>query len=250
MTKHRFFVSPNNIEHGQINFSTDLQSQIGRVLRLKEGEEVEVLDNQGCSYLVHLVQSPEGVMFGKVIYSRKVDPDPGINLTLFFGLSQREKVEMILQKGTEIGLSGFQPYISRRTLPQQPDSVEKHRKRWEAIMREAAEQSGGSRIPILHPAVKLKDAINAAVEARNLIIAAWEDETENVLKTVLGTQKQASIALFCGPEGGFDPVEIGLMRTSGIKFFSLGKRILRMETAAILAPALVLYELGEMAVSE
>jgi 16S rRNA (uracil1498-N3)-methyltransferase len=81
-----------------------------------------------------------------------------------------------------------------------------------------------------------------------LVVAAWEEETVQDLKAALGVSRPASIGLFSGPEGGFDPAEIDLMRTAGVRFFSLGKRILRMETAAILAPALVLYELGELSV--
>ncbi len=80
------------------------------------------------------------------------------------------------------------------------------------------------------------------------MIAAWEDETIQGLKAALGEKQLSALALFCGPEGGFDPAEIELMRSAGVHFFSLGRRILRMETAAILAPALVLYELGEMSV--
>ncbi len=250
MTKHRFFILPENFMEGQVSFPADLQAQIGRVLRLKAGEDVEVLDNQGNGYQVRLGQNPDGSWFGKIISSGTINSDPRVRLTLFFGLTQRDKVEWILQKGTEVGVSVFRPFISRRTLAQQPDSAEKHRLRWETILREAAEQSGRGRIPDLFQPVKLKDAIKVTAGSYDRVIAAWEDEARQDLKAALGEKKLFSIGLFCGPEGGFDPAEINLMRTGGVQFFSLGKRILRMETAAILAPALALYELGEMAVLE
>jgi 16S rRNA (uracil1498-N3)-methyltransferase len=159
-------------------------------------------------------------------------------------------LEWILQKGTEIGISEFQPFISRRTLVQQGERAEKHQARWDAILREASEQCGRGRIPELFRPLKFTDAIKVSLASCGLVIAAWEEETVNDLKAVLGINKPASVGLFCGPEGGFDPVEIDLMHNAGIQFFSLGNRILRMETAAMIAPALVLYELGEMAVSK
>jgi 16S rRNA (uracil1498-N3)-methyltransferase len=250
MTKHRFFVLPEHIKENQVAFSADLQAQIGRVLRLKAGDEVEVLDNQGKVYQVCLSQNPDKNWFGSITSSGIVNSDPRIKLTLFFGLTQRDKVEWILQKGTEIGISAFQPFISWRTLAQQPDSANKHHARWGAILREAAEQSGRGRIPDLFSPVKFKDALKSSAASCGLVIAAWEDETLQDLKAALGSRHPASIEVYCGPEGGFDPAEIDLMRTAGVQFFSLGKRILRMETAAILAPALVLYELGEMSVLE
>ena len=248
MTKHRFFISPENYIDGRVTFPKDIHAQISRVLRLKAGDEVEVLDNQGKAFLVKLAQGPDQIFFGAILSSRSMDTDPLIRLTLYFGLTQREKVEWILQKGTEVGVSAFQPYISRRTLAQQEGSAEKHRARWEAILREASEQSGRGQIPELFPPMKFKDALSASAADCGMVTAAWEDEKVQDLKAALGGNRPASIGLFCGPEGGFDPAEINLMRTAGVQFFSLGKRILRMETAAILAPALVLYELGEMAV--
>ena len=248
MTKHSFFISPDNFMDGRVSFPDDLQTQIGRVLRFKVGDEVEVLDNLGSAFQVRLVKNPDQSWFGEVLSTRAVDTGPRVRLALCFGLTQREKVEWILQKGTEIGVSAFQPYISRRTLVQQGGSAEKHRARWEVILREAAEQSGRGRIPELFPPQKFKDALTASTASNSLLIAAWEDETVQDLKTALGGRRPASVGLFCGPEGGFDTAEIALMRAAGVQFFTLGSRILRMETAAILAPALMLYELGEMSV--
>jgi 16S rRNA (uracil1498-N3)-methyltransferase len=248
MTTHRFFISPENFKDDRVNFPADLQAQISRVLRLRAGDEVAALDNLGNSYQARLEQELDGNWFGKIISTCRVDSEPRVSVTLYFGLTQREKVEWILQKGTEVGVAAFQPFFSRRTLVQQPESGEKHHARWESILREAAEQSGRGHIPDLLKPVKLKDAIKSAVGENDLTIAAWEDETRQDLNAVLSKQKLSSVGIFCGPEGGFDPAEIDLMQTAGVNLFSLGKRVLRMETAAILAPALVLYELGEMSV--
>jgi len=250
MTTHRFFIPPGNFKEGWVSFPVDIQAQISRVLRLKGGDDVEVLDNQGNGFQIRLEHDQAGNWVGKIVSARKVYTEARARLTLYFGLAQRDKVEWILQKGTEVGVAAFQPFISRRTLAQQPGRAEKHIDRWKIILREAAEQCGRGRIPELYPPIKLGDAIKEAIRTHEMVITAWEDETKQDLKTALGARKLASVGLFCGPEGGFDPAEIDLMQDSGVQCFSLGKRILRMETAAILAPALVLYELGEMGILE
>ncbi len=250
MTKHRFFVPPENIVDGHVSFPVELEAQLSRVLRFQTGDQVEVLDNQGNAFIVQLTQTHGKHWFGEILTYHSVNADPGIWLTLYFGLTKREKVEWILQKGTEVGVSSFQPYISRRTLAQQVDGAEKHLTRWKVILREASEQSGRGRVPEVYLPLKFPDALKTSTSASGLVLAAWEDEPDHHLKSALGVVRPASIGLFCGPEGGFDPAEIDLMRAAGVRFFSLGKRILRMETAAILAPALVLYELGEMTVSK
>jgi 16S rRNA (uracil1498-N3)-methyltransferase len=252
VTTNRFFVTAENILDGRVSFPADLQAQIGRVLRLKPGDEVEALDNRGNCFLARLEWGCQGEWVGKIISEKAVDTEPRIGLTMYFGLTGREKVEWILQKGTEVGVAAFQPYLSRRTLVQHTGKAEKHILRWEKILREAAEQCGRGHIPELGPTLKLKDAVRQAVESHDMVITAWVHESKEDLKSVLsGAEKRlTSIGLFSGPEGGFDPAEIDLMRAGGVRFFSMGKRILRMETAAILAPALVLYELGDMSISE
>ncbi len=248
MTKHRFFISPENILSERVSFPKDVQAQICRVLRLNAGDEVEVLDNTGKAFLVKLTKETDHSYTGEILSSRIVNSDSGVCLTLYFGLTQRAKMEWVLQKGTEVGIATFQPYISRRTLAQQAESAKKHHTRWEAILREASEQSGRGRIPKLFPPQEFNDVLKVSTASCGQVIAAWEDEKTQDLRTALGNSKPTSIGLFCGPEGGFDPGEIDLMRAAGVHFFSLGKRILRMETAAIIASALVLYELDEMSI--
>jgi 16S rRNA (uracil1498-N3)-methyltransferase len=250
MTKQRFFIPVENISQGRVIFPPALQSQLSRVLRFKSGAEVEVLDNQGAVFQVRLNYTQSGSWVGEILSSAQAVAEPRVRLALLFGLTQRDKVEWILQKGTEIGVSAFHPFISRRTLSQKSQDNVKRAARWQAILREAAEQSGRGRIPELVPPQNFKQALSVAARDFDLTLAAWEEEAGQDLKNLPSLKKSASIALFCGPEGGFDPLEIALMADSGVQFFTLGRRVLRMETAAILAPALVLYELGEMGLSK
>jgi 16S rRNA (uracil1498-N3)-methyltransferase len=250
MTANRFFIPPENFKDGTVSFPADLQSRIGRVLRLKPGDEVEALDDRGKSYRVGLDHNPDGSWSGRILSVQPVGSEPRVRITLYVGLTQREKMEWILQKGTEVGVASFQPFISRRTLVRQPGKEEKRQTRWITILREAAEQSGRGCIPELFPTVRFEDAVNASVANNDLSVVAWEEEQDQGLHSLLEGRHPASVGLFCGPEGGFDASEIELMRSRGLGSFSLGRRILRMETAAILAPALVLYALGELDILE
>jgi 16S rRNA (uracil1498-N3)-methyltransferase len=169
-------------------------------------------------------------------------------VSLCFGLSNRDKVELILQKATEVGVSAFHPFISSRSLVQKAALSEKKYARWQRIIREAAEQSGRGQLPDLHQPRRLEECAQAVRESHARMLVAWEKaETsqDQDLSSHLAGQVE-SLALFVGPEGGFSREEIQNLQASGCEVVSLGARILRMETAAIIFPALVLYELGAL----
>lgn len=205
-----------------------------------------VLDNCGHVHHVRLgLVKPDFGLVGEIIATEPVTTEPNCYVSLFFGLSSREKVEWILQKGTEIGVSEFYPFLSSRTLVQSSIVTSKKLARWERIIREAAEQSARGRLPELHQPKELTQCLNHASNEVTLCLLAWEDaggEGENLSGALEGIDG-GSIALFVGPEGGFSGDEVKLALEEGCRVVSLGKRILRMETAAIIFPALVLFAL-------
>ena len=149
----------------------------------------------------------------------------------------------MLQKCTETGAATFIPVISSRSLVQDVAETNKKTTRWEKIIQEAAEQSGRGRIPELKPAASLAQAV---LQGQGKKIMLWEQERSTTLRQALSgvpANHSAEIALLVGPEGGFSEEEVQLSRKSGWQPVSLGPRILRMETAAIVATALVIYEL-------
>ena len=223
-----------------------VHDQIVKVLRLGEGAEIELLDGRGNAFLAILMRGDAGELFGSIVAARAVNSEPRVQLTLYFGLTQREKLEWILQKGTEVGVAVFQPFISKRTLVRDEASARKKRARWEGILREAAEQSGRGRVPELRDPLNFAQALDYAGINQDLTLACWVHEKQKSLKDALTDTKPSRVGLFTGPEGGFAPQEVDELTRSGAQMISLGPRVLRMETAAILAPALVLYELGEM----
>jgi 16S rRNA (uracil1498-N3)-methyltransferase len=244
---HRFFLRPQQVTSQKITFPLDLAHQILHVLRLKDGDLVEVLINDGCIMQAQLkFNVDQNILFGKVLERSVVSTEPRVNLQLYFGLSNREKVELILQKGTEIGVSTFCPYVSSRTIVRTTNLPEKKRVRWERIIREAAEQSNRGKLPILRATVDLAKGFSESKSSANQSLIAWaQADTQNDrLADIIIPQKEGVIAVFVGPEGGFSEDEINLAKMMELQVVSLGDRILRMETAAIIFPTLVLYALG------
>ena len=159
-----------------------------------------------------------------------------------------------MQKGTEVGVHAFHPLISQRSLVQSSEKSIKRKTRWESIIKEAAEQSGRSQLPTLHHPEFFQDATKVAFTSIDRNIAAIVGEGNKNLKDVLlearhlFQRKQGipTLGLFIGPEGGFSESEIDVFKQSGAETVSLGRLILRLETAAILFPALVMYELSDL----
>jgi 16S rRNA (uracil1498-N3)-methyltransferase len=245
---HRFFLPPELLKTSEILFPPETARQIARVLRLKPGARVIALDNAGQQAEVELTAVTTNAVEGRVVQIRAAGGEPRARLTLYLGLTQREKFEWMLQKCTEVGAAAFVPLVTQRSLVQDGREVERKRDRWEAILREAAEQCGRSRIPALRPAETWATALRGIHAGHDLALAAWEGEHALRLRDAVRALKDQPVprlAVLIGPEGGLSEEEIDAARAAGVQAVSLGKRILRMETAAVVAAALVLNELEE-----
>lgn len=240
---HRFFLDPVNIQPPLVRFPPEVSAQITRVLRLSPDDSVAVLDNTGQEMIIHLTEVNPRAVLGEITSTSTPDVESQVHLHLYISLTQREKLEWILQKCTEVGVAEFTPFITSRTLVQKSSgSAEKHI-RWQKIIREAAEQSGRTRLPLLNPVTSLKDAL---AHSQGFCAFAWELEQTATLRQVLRSYpRQEKVALVIGPEGGFSDEEVNTAVANGFHTFSLGKRILRVETAAITASALILHDLEE-----
>lgn len=240
---HRFFLSPDLIQSDHLVFPSETAHQISRVLRLDAGKTVQVLDGLGNEYLVELDHVGEDGVSGKVVESKKTDTEPQVFVRLLVGLTQREKFEWILQKCTEIGVSAFVPMITSRSLVQKPDEVANKYPRWQKIIREAAEQSHRGIIPNLEPVQFFSEIVKNRLTSDTAGLIFWEEEQQTRLKKLMEGISNQQFNLMVGPEGGFTPDEVSLAQQAGYKSVSLGKRILRLETAALFAAGLVIFEL-------
>jgi len=244
LVSHRFFISPNWITPPTVNLSGETARQIKTVLRMNPGDEIVVLDNSGTEWRVRLTAVGKNEMRGEIVAQQLARGEPALNLTLYQGTLKGQKFEWVLQKGTELGVACFVPTICQRSVVRRVADLEKKRARWEQIIREAAEQCGRGKLPVLAPPIWLTDALIHAQPA-NLILMPWEEAGGVSLKDVLRTAKPTGIALFIGPEGGFTSEETALAQQAQAQLITLGPRILRAETAGLAAIAAIMHELGE-----
>ncbi len=231
----------------EIHFPLAISRQICSVLRLKPGVTVTILDNRGNYRPVELVEVDPRQTVGRAGEIQKAEGEPSVELTLCPALTQREKFEWILQKGTELGVRHFVPLVTSRTLVQEAGERQEKMTRWNKIVQEAAEQCGRSLIPDIAAPQKFQNYVNQSSELRGYIL--YEKEVNLSLANLLARQfttGKRSIALLIGPEGGFSEDEAGLAMEAGFTSVSLGKRILRMETAAMAACVICMTVAGDL----
>jgi 16S rRNA (uracil1498-N3)-methyltransferase len=242
---HHFFLPPSLLTAETVEFPAETARQVALVLRLAPGDRVTVLDGLGSACEVELLQVSRAGVSGRVLQKRPAGGEPRTRLTLYLALTGRDKFEWMLQKCTEVGAAAFVPVITARSLVQDGTDAGKKLERWGRIVREAAEQSRRGRVPEVRAPLRFDAALEAADMPLKLI--PWEGEQAVGLRQALAPwQGQADLnaAVFIGPEGGFSAAEIEAARRAGFQPVTLGERILRMETAAVVAAALMLYELG------
>ncbi len=244
---HRFFVNRQCFLDDKVVITDQQAHQILRVLRLGVGDHIIVLDNEGWEYEVVLVAINKGQLTFEIIDKRQAHGEPQTRITLYQSMLARDKFEWLLQKCTEVGVWRFIPVITRRSLVRKSDTVGPAKlERWQRIITEAAEQSHRGLIPEIDRPIGFTECLSQLSEFDLALIASLDEDSKPLGKLMPDQVKPKNIALLIGPEGGFTDDEIKLACENGAAAFSLGPRVLRTETAAMVASALVLYELGQM----
>ncbi len=244
---HRFFVSGENLGSGQVVLTGKQAHQIRSVLRMTPSDQIIVLDNTGYEYAVAITDVGRQRVAGRITDKQLAQGEPRTQITLYQALLAREKFEWVLQKCTEVGVTRFVPMVTERSIVRRPQAITLARlARWKSIVTEAAEQSGRGRIPQLERPINFADAL-AGLGAFDRRLIACPQAGRRTLRELLqaGRTEALAIALLIGPEGGFSDEEIAAACEKGAVAMSLGKRILRTETAAVVASAVILYELEE-----
>jgi 16S rRNA (uracil1498-N3)-methyltransferase len=242
----RFFVPPGSLRARNVTLGPDLAHRLGRVLRLKRGDHILLSEGGARDYEVQLTGVSPYAVTGIVIAEHLAPPEPEVTLVLYQSLIRANRFDFVLEKGTEIGVSRFVPVIAARSQTQgNGEPASPRGGRWERVVIEAAEQCGRGRLPSVDPPRPFEDAIR---QARGLKILLFEGERRVGLSAYLRglSRRPDVVSLFTGPEGGFEDSEVALAREAGAEIVSLGSRILRSETAAVVAVALTLDALGEM----
>ena len=237
---NRFFVNDIGTETAVIA-GEDLK-HLSSVLRLKKGDHVMLSDGRGSECEGEIERIEVGKALVKTGPWRPCISEPHHKLTLFQCLPKAGKMETILQKCTELGVNTLVPTLSSRCVVQPGRDYEKKLQRYRKVAREAAMQSHRGLVPEVLPLVELK---KADLSIFDTVYCAYEGERERSLKAAMGERPGRRIALFIGPEGGFEAEEVQSLVERGAEAVSLGPRILRTETAGMAMCAEILFELGE-----
>lgn len=244
---HRFFVDRSQISGEVVTISGEDLKHIKNVLRLKEGEEVSICDGEENDYVAVIESIDSQEVLLSIVDSFKSKGEAPIKLKLYQGLPKGDKMELIVQKCTELGVSEIVPMATKRAVVKLSDEkkIAKKLERWQKIAEEAAKQSKRGRIPLVDRLVTLKEAVSELGEDE-LALMLYESESENSLKKALRGYDGKNVSVFVGPEGGFEESEAEMLKAAGAKVVSLGNRILRTETAGLAASAVIMYELGDL----
>lgn len=235
VTLHRFFLPPACIQGDHVSFPPAVAHQLHRVLRLRPGKTVLALDGSGAEYVTRL-DTVGADTRGIVVERRMNTAEPPRPLVLYQGLVKGSKFETIVEHCTEVGVTRFVPMVTRRSVAAEPSAS--RQRRFDTIAREAAEQSARGIIPVVDLPMPFADAVSEACECGPAYLP-YEGAHGSRLQEETFETSAGAVSLLIGPEGGFDEAEVALAASSGISIVTLGPRILRAETAAIVASALV-----------
>jgi 16S rRNA (uracil1498-N3)-methyltransferase len=233
-----------------VHLKGEVAHQISRVLRLRLGDDILLLDGRGYEYNVKLAEFGKAELWGNLTGKRLVDTEPAHHVTLYMALlNKSDKFEWALQKCTELGASRFVPVVAERSVTSSGRG-----ERWERIIQEAAEQSGRAFIPELTEPLTLLEALQEDADlikttqgSGHISIIPSLGEDISLAKALSHLDaSEGSVHIFIGPEGGFTQDELNAADDSGVLRVTLGPRVLRSETAAVAALTMVMFGLGQM----
>ena len=246
----KFFIRNSQIDNNYIKIIGEDVNHIANVLRMKLEDEIQVCDiDTSQNYIVKLSNIQKDEIECEILKKIESEAESPININIFQGIPKSDKMELIIQKSTELGVKQVTPVQMERCISKINGKDEKKKiERWQKISEVAAKQSGRDIIPKINNVEKITDICNS-INDYDMIIVPYEKEEHYLLKSAIEelkifNKKNPSIGIVIGPEGGFEYAEIELLKQSGAKIVTLGKRILRTETVALAMASVIMYELG------
>lgn len=240
----RFFVTPEELQPDFLVLTGE-NAQHAKVLRLKNGEEVLVCDGQGRECVCAVSDVSPGQISLVVRKRQESETEAGVRVSVYMAFSKGDKLEHVIQKATELGAYEIVAFPSARCVSR-PDekSLKNKLERWQKIAASAAEQSGRGRIPRVTAVSSYDAALERAARADKALLF-YENEQATTLRMALESGNYETVSLMTGPEGGLEPAEVAQASDAGLRICTLGKRILRCETAPLCALSAVMYDAGE-----
>jgi 16S rRNA (uracil1498-N3)-methyltransferase len=246
MTIHRFFAPSSFFKKEQVIIRGDEGYHLARILRAKKGQNIRVFNEKGAEFSCVITDIRGTEITADVREKITNDVEPKIRINIVQGLVKPAKMEVIIQKCTEIGAASFTP-VSTEYSVIKPNQPEKQLQRWDRIALEAAKQSERRRIPPVYKIVSLEEYLLQDHPGLKLYMDARNgNPPTKTIDSIKGNPSAAEIFIAVGPEGGFSLKENHLLSEKGFISIHLGPRVLRTETAAAVLTAILLYEFGEM----
>lgn len=243
---HCFYCNPEQVTGNRITITGQDVNHIKNVLRMRIGEEMTVCDGTGMEYTCEIEEFLPGEVKLSAKAAKKAATELSVRLKLYQGLPKKDKMELIIQKAVELGAAEIIPVMTKYCVVKLEDEKKEARKleRWQAIAESAAKQSGRAIIPAVSHVMDFKEAVKKASTEGLALIPYEKAEGMNTLKAAAQkAPKEQVVSVFIGPEGGFDEAEVEVAREYGVLPVSLGKRILRTETAGFTTLSILMYEI-------
>ena len=245
----KFFVKSDKINNNEIVIDNEDVNHIKNVLRKNIGDKILICDyEKRINYNCKIKEIAKKEIICEVVSSYESENESNIKIDIFQGLPKADKMELIIQKGTELGVNSFIPVAFKRSVVKF-DEKDKEKKliRWQKISEVAAKQCGRDIIPLIKNIENVKN-ICKLFENYDIVLVAYEAENKNILKDALKSlknikERDIKIAVIIGPEGGIEESEIEIFKSAGAQIVTLGKRILRTETVCLAISAIINYEL-------
>ena len=248
---HKFFTEENNFYNNSAKIIGDDVKHIYKVLRLTEGEEVIINNTKGREYLAKIKDITKTEVDVDIIEELTINNESPVKITLFQGMPKAQKMDLIVQKCTELGVNEIFTVITSRVDVKLKGEFKKI-DRLNRISKEAAKQSKRSIIPKVYEPISFKEVLEK-IKDMDLFIVPYENANNFGIKTLINKlrkesaeQEIKSVGIFVGPEGGIEEYEIEELKEKGAHIITLGKRILRTETAGFVATSLIQYELSDL----
>ena len=247
---YHFYTERSNISETQITLTGEDVNHIKNVLRMKPGEELIVCDGEGTDHYCRIASFGRDTVVADILESFGSKAELDTKIYLFQGMPKKDKMELIIQKAVELGVYEIIPVMTKRVIVKLDDAKKEARKleRWQSIAESAAKQSGRGIIPEITEVMDFGQALEYAGTLDVSLIPyenadSSECGMENSRAIVRGLRGKRSVGIFIGPEGGFEESEIEQAVNAGLKCISLGRRILRTETAGLAILSVIMFEL-------
>lgn len=247
---HWFYVEKSQIADGQITITGEDRNHICNVLRMQPGEKLTICDGEGTDYVCQIGQISREQVTARIVSFADSTNELPVKLVLFQGLPKKEKMELIIQKAVELGVTQIVPVAMKRCVARIEDKKKEEKKlaRWQQIAEAAAKQSQRGMIPQIHPLVDFKEAVSMASQADTFLFPYEQAEgMEDAGKWMTAAAEGKSAAVMIGPEGGFEESEVAEAKNAGGRIISLGRRILRTETAGMTTLSILMFTIEQRA---